>query len=69
MSTVQNEETSTDIIATEIAEVSWEDSRKDIIVMTFLETDHHALDDARAVVDAHHRLCEGRRTGVLAVVD
>ena len=66
MSTVQHENGPSDIIATEIAEVSWEDSKKDIIVMTFLRTDHHTLEDAKAVVDAHHRLCEGKKTGVLA---
>ena len=66
MSKVAEVKKANDAITVGVARVSWEDEAKDIIVMTFLPTASHTLEEAKAVVEAHHRLCEGRKTAVLA---
>jgi len=49
-----------------IAKVFWEDDSQDVVVMEFLPTDIHGLPEAKKVVDAHHQLAAGKKTGVLA---
>jgi len=49
-----------------IARVFWEDDAQDVVVIEFLSSDNHGLEDAKKVVNAHHELAAGKKTGVLA---